>query len=839
MPYLYCMKLVLSIVLLCFSCLGIAQKKTAILTGKIVNENEDGIANASVVILGRANGVSTNDSGFFSIKVPAEKAFALVFSHIGYKEVQQNFLLSDKEKETITIRLEKAKQSGTDVTVTAQTRGDEVSLVKINPKMAFTIPTPLGGIESLLKVYVGSNNELTSQYNVRGGNYDENLIYVNDFEIFRPYLVSNGQQEGLSFINPQLTQNVYFQLGGFQAKYGDKMSSVLDIQYRKPKQFGGSVYISLLEQGFHVEGSSKKEKFTYLFGIRNRNNRNLLGSQETKGNYQPSSNDIQGLFTYTPTKKVQLELLANVSQTKFTLIPEFSQKTTSVFSPLFTANLGLDVYFEGQERDVYNTNMIGFAATVKPTKNLKLKFLASRFTDKEQENYDILGAYVFGERDFDKTKPTFGQIVNSLGVGTFQNYARNTLNIEVLNFSHKGSYDKGKHYLQWGLGVDANKIDDKINEWEMHDSAGYSLPFNPNVLQLKRVLKSKADFSFNRFTGYIQDNYSINDSLGLTAQAGIRFNYSGLNQQLIISPRVSLAWKPVKWNRNFIFKLAAGAYSQPPFYRELRRPDGSLNFALKAQQSYHFIAATDYNFQYQKRPYKFTAEVYYKALSNVVPYDIDNVRLRYFGENNAKAYATGAEFRFFGELVKDAESWVSIGFMKTREDLENDYYYNYKNAAGEIITSKTVDRTITDSVRQNIGWLRRPSDRLVTFGLFFSDYLATNKNLKVYLNTLTGTNMPYNLPNNPKYRNGLKIEPYLRVDIGFSALLLDAEKSKRRSHAPFKAFNNVWLSVEVFNLIDRRNQISYLFIKDYANNTFSIPNRLTPRLLNVKLLARF
>ncbi len=816
-----------------------AQKKFATITGKVVNENEDGLNKVSVIILGKTTGVSTNDSGIFSIKVPAEKAFALTFTYVGYREAKQNFLLAENEKENIIVKLDKDQKSSTAVTVTAQPRAGEVSLIKINPKNTFTIPSPTGGIEGLLKVYVGSNNELTSQYAVRGGNYDENLIYVNDFEVYRPYLVSNGQQEGLSFINPQLTQNVYFQLGGFQSKYGDKMSSVLDIQYKKPKQFGGSVYVSLLEQGVHIEGSAKKEKFTYLLGVRNRNNRNLLGSQETKGNYQPSSNDVQGLFTYSPNEKVQVEALANFSQTKFTLIPEFSQKTASVFSPLFTANLGLDIYFEGKEKDIYRTSMLGMATTIKPRKNLRLKFLASTFTDNEKENYDIIGAYIFGERDFDKTKPTFGQIINSLGVGAFQNFARNTLNINVTNFSHKGSYDKGKHYVQWGVGYDHNKIEDQINEWESFDSAGYNVPFNTNVLELKRVLKTKANFSFDRITGYVQDNYSINDSLGLTAQAGVRFNYNTLNNQFLVSPRVSLAWRPTRWDRNFIFKAAVGAYAQPPFYRELRRPNGSLNFNVKAQQSYHFITGADYNFQYRNRPFKFTAEAYYKAMSNVVPYDVDNVRIRYFGENNAKAYATGIEFRLFGELVKDAESWISLGIMKTREDIKNDFYYDYKNAAGEVINSKTEDRVVVDSIKQDIGWLRRPTDRLVTFGMYFSDYLATNKNLKVYLNMITGTNMPYNLPGNPKYRNALIVEPYLRVDIGFSALLIDAEKNNRRSHAPFRAFNNLWLSLEVFNLIDRRNQISFLFIKDYANNTFSIPNRLTPRLLNLKLFAKF
>jgi hypothetical protein len=820
-------------------CVGTqAQRTYAFISGRVLDENENAFKGVSVVVLGKQTGVNTNDSGYFKVKVPAGKALALVFSHAGYLETQLNFSLNENEEETVTVKMQKRVQNQGAVTVVGRTRNDEVSLVKINPKFAAVLPSTVGGIEGLLKVLVGSTNELSSQYSVRGGNYDENLIYVNDFEIFRPYLIRNGQQEGLSFINAEMTQNVYFQLGGFQSKYGDKMSSVLDIQYKKPKQFGGSVYISLLEQGVHLEGASKNEHFSWIAGVRNRSNRNLLGSQETKGNYVPASSDFQTLLTWTPNGKMQLEALANFSQTRFTLAPEFSQQSSAVFSPFFTANLGLDVYFEGQERDQYATKMLGLAATFKPKPNLKLKFLASQFRDDEQENYDITGAYLFGERDFDRTKPTFGQITNPLGVGAFQNYARNELNIAQYSFSHKGSYDKGKNYWQWGIGYDRNNTSDKLNEWELQDSAGYTLPFNPNLLRLQRVLKSKADFSFDRFTGYLQNNISINDSLGITMQAGVRFNYNTLNNEFLISPRVSMAWKP-RFNRNLLVKLAAGAYHQPPFYRELRNPQGQLNFDLKAQRSYQFIAAADYNFRSGNRPFKFTAEAYYKQMSNVVPYDIDNVRLRYFGTNNAKAYATGIEMRLFGELVKDAESWVSLGIMKTREDIEGDHYYLYKNAAGQVINAATDDRVPVDSNRVDVGWLRRPTDRTITFGLFFSDYLSTNKNLKVYINSIYGSNMPYNLPGSARYRNGLIIEPYLRVDLGFSALLLDGEKSRRRSHSPFKRFDNIWASFEVFNLIDRRNQISFLFIKDYANNTFSIPNRLTPRLVNLKLMARF
>lgn len=814
----------------CFSGRVVAQKKTAWVAGRVVGENEQPLDNVSVVILGRLKGVATSDSGTFRLRVPADKAFAIVFSYTGYKTEQRNFLLNENEEEHVVVRLERGTRELEPVVITDQRQRREAGLVVINPKNAINIPSPTGGIESLIKVFVGSNNELTSQYSVRGGNYDENLIYVNDFEVFRPYLVRSGQQEGLSFINPELARNVSFYNGGFQAKYGDKMSSVLDIQYKKPRQFGGSAYVGLLEQGLHLEGITKNNKFSYLIGVRNRSNRNLLKSQETQGNYVPSSSDLQALLTYQINAKNSLELLGNISQTKFTLIPEYSQLTSSVFSPYFSANLGLDIYFEGREEDRYRTNMVGLSLTQQPKKNLRLKWMLSRFENDEREGIDITGAYLFGEREFDKTKADFGLINNPLGAGLYQNFARNKLNIQVWNASHKGMLDKGKHYLQWGQSVERQSIDDKLHEWEYQDSAGYSLPYNPGSLTLNKVLNSKADFTITRLTGYFQDNIVLHDSMGVILQAGVRYNYNTLNNELLLSPRVGFSWKPAHWKRDIIFRGAAGIYNQPPFYRELRRYDGTVNKNLKAQKSWQIAGGFDYNFRSGNRPFRLTTEAYFKNMWDVVPYDIDNVRLRYFGENQAKAYAAGFETRLFGELVKDAESWISLGFMRTRENLKGDTYYDY-----------TIDSvgTVKDSTLKEAGRLRRPSDRLVTFGMFLQDYLSTNKNLKVYLNFLYGSNLPYNIANSVKYRNALIIDPYIRIDIGFSALLLDSEKSNRRSHSPFRNFENIWATLEVFNLIDRDNTISYMLIKDFSNTVFAMPNRLTPRLVNLKLIARF
>ena len=815
-----------------------SQTKSAWITGRVVDENDKPISRVSVVILGRQTGLTTSDSGTFRIKVPAGRSFALVFTYTGYNETQKNFYLSDGEEEKVTIQMERGSQTLQNVEVSSEKERTETGLVKINPKNAITLPSTIGGIEAVIKTLVGSNNELTSQYSVRGGNYDENLIYINDFEIFRPYLVRSGQQEGLSFINPELAKNVNFYTGGFQAKYGDKMSSVLDIQYKNPTGFGGSAYISLLEQGFHVEGAAKKGKISYLLGIRNRSNKNLLKSQETVGSYIPSSSDMQAFVTYKISNKLQLEFLGTYSVTKFTLFPESVQKTSSVFSPLFTANLGLDIAFEGQERDGYKTNLIGLSLVHTPSKRLRLKWMVSRFQNKENENFDIASTYLFGDRDFDNTSSTYGQIINPLGAGYYQNYGRNELNINVYNASLKGSYTAGKHVIQFGNSVEQTNITDKLREWEYRDSAGYSLPYNPAQLNLFSSINSTADLSIQKYSGYIQDNIRMGKSNTTTLQGGVRYNYNSLNKEFLISPRMQLSVKP-NWKKDVVLKLAAGAYQQPPFYRELRKYDGTLNMDVKAQKSYQVVAGMDYNFKgLGNRPFRITTEAYYKSMRSVDVYDIDNVKIRYAGNNNAKAYAAGFEARLFGELVKDAESWLSFGIMQTKENLDNDFYYQYKNAAGEIITSKSTDQVAVDSIKNNVGFVRRPTDRLITAGLYLEDYLTTNKNLKFHLNLLYGSNMSYNIPNSVKYRNALIIEPYIRVDAGFSAQLL-SEKSKRRSHSPFRSFENIWSSFEVFNLIDRRNIISFQLIKDFAGNIYSLPNRLTPRLVNLKIVGRF
>ena len=627
-----------------------------------------------------------------------------------------------------------------------------------------------------------------------------------------------------------MTRNVSFYTGGFQARYGDKMSSALDIQYRKPTEFGGSVYLGVLEQGLHLEGVGAQGRFTWLVGARNRTDAGLLGSQETKGTYAPSSSDLQALLTYQLNSRNRLELLGTLSQTRFHLIPQSEQLTSSIFSPYFTADLGLDISFQGQEKDAYQTNMLGLAYIQQINNNLRLKWMASTFEDKEQQNYDIIGAYLFGERDFDNSSATFGQIVNPLGAGTYQNFARDQLNITVWNLTHKGYLDLNHHFVQWGVSAERQTVNDHIDEWTYQDSAGYSIPYNPGVPDISDVAKATNNLGITRLTGFIQDNLLLRDSSsGLTLQGGLRYNYNTLNKEFLLSPRLGASWKPRGSTKDIVYHAALGIYDQPPFFREMVRYDGTLNTALKAQRSWQAVIGFDKNFKMGDRPFRFTTEAYYKGMTRVDPYDINNVHIQYWGLNDAKAYATGIEFRLFGQLVKDAESWVSMGFMRSMEKIDTSFY---------TYTLDSLNQPV-DSAKTQAGWVRRPTDRHLTFGLFLQEYLATNKNLKAFLNLLYGSNLPFNIPGDLRYRGDLIIDPYIRIDIGFSALLLDSEKSNRRSHNPFRNFDNIWATLEVFNLIDRANTISYMLIKDFANTTYAIPQRLTPRLLNLKLVGRF
>lgn len=775
------------------------------------------------------SGVMANDSGHFSMSIPANKNITLLFEYVGYKTEQQTFFLKANKEKNISVYLTSAEKELNEVQVTADAARKDIGTIQISADKAILNPSPVGGIEGLIKTYVGSNNELTSNYSVRGGNYDENLVYVNDYEIYRPFLISAAQQEGLSFINPFMVKNVKFFNGGFQAKYGDRMSSVLDVEYKRPQTSGGAAYISPLEQGLQLEGTGKKQKFTYLLGLRNRNNRNILQSQETTGNYIPASSDIQAFLSWHISQKWSLEFLGNYSDTKFTFFPQNRNLSANVLSPFYDENYSMHMQLEGSERDRYNTAFSGISAIQKVNKNLTLKWMFHYFRDNERENIDIKTQYAFGKPDRTSDEYTF----DTVSAGMFHQFARNRLQINLWAAQHRGYLTTKNHFIQWGISAEKQFIDDKINRWTYTDSLGYALPYSADKLLLNDVQLGAARLNVLRFSGFIQNNIRLRNNFILNI--GARINYNDLNKELVISPRAGLSYQP-NARRNIVLRASAGKYVQPAFYREMRSYEGTINTQIKAQKSWQSSLGVDYNFKMFSRPARWSTEAFYKYMYDVNPYDIDNVRVRYHGHNNAVAYAAGVETRLFGELVKDAESWISISLMQTKEKINGLSYTDYLNASGEVIYSGTADQNIADSIVREVGWVRRPTDRLLTFGMFFQDYLSFNKNFKVYLNTIYGTNMPYNIPGSTRYRNALIIPSYLRVDVGFSALLLSPEKI-RRSYSPFRNFKNIWATLEVFNLINKSNTISYQLVKDYNNTVFAMPNRLTPRLLNFKIVA--
>lgn len=798
------------------------QKPTATLSGKVFDDGNKPLSDVSVVVENFAGGTKTDENGNFNLKVPVAQIVTIVFSSIGYetKKIFKRFEKDEKMNYNVSLKKRSVELKGG--TVRSDKKRNEAGNVAISAKNYYVLPSVTGGIEGLLKIFLSNNNELTSQYNVRGGNFDENLVYINDFEVYRPFLTRSGQQEGLSAINADLVSGVNFSTGGFQSKYGDKMSSVLDITYKRPKAFAGSVTLSMLGASAHLEGTGIKNRLSYLIGARQKSNQYLLQAQQVKGIYNPSFTDVQGFVNYQFDTDWQIDAFVNYARNRFDFQPGESTQSFGLINKAFQ----LRTIFTGGEIDKFDSRFGGLSVTHTPNERLKLKLLASAFQTDEEETYDIQGEYLLGEIETDLGKDNFGEVKYALGTGVIHTFARNYLNVNVANIGHKGSYDAKRHFLQWGCNTEIVNIKDKLNEWERRDSAGFSQPASNTELFMARRYKSSQDFMYNRVSAYIQDNIAF-DSIDVVLTAGARVNYNFLNNELLISPRVQASWKP-EWKRDIIFRAASGIYSQPPFYREMRELDGDVNLNLRAQKSYHAVAGFDYNFKgLGDRPFKLTTEMYYKYMWDLVPYEYDNVRIRYFGRNNARGYAMGTEFRLYGDLVKDAESWISLGIMKTAENLYDD--------VGMKITNEGKDTTLFAP-----GYIPRPTDSRISFGLFFSDYLRRNKNFKVYINGLYSTGLPFGPPDNQRYGDTLRIPSYKRVDIGFAGLLLNGEKVERPRYSYFKNIKSMWLSFEVFNLLGIQNTLSYLWIQDQSSaRTYAVPNRLTARLLNVKLVTHF
>ena len=818
-------------------------QNTASVFGKITDGEGGPVEGVSISILGSSQALAiTSPTGEFNYTIPADKEVIIVFNHINYKQVQRTVKLAPSEKLNIGRAME-FKNIFDIVVVTDQNRFKE--LTRLDPINFTHIPTASEDFNAILFTLPGvsSRNELSSSYSVRGGNFDENLVYVNGIEVYRPFLTRSGQQEGLSFINADLVSSVLFSAGGFEAKYGDKMSSVLDVQYRRPRKFAGTVSGSLLGSNLHLEGASKNYRFTWLFGARYKTNKYLLGKTDSKGDYKPFFADLQLYTTYDLTTNWQLDFLGNFASNKYQFVP----KNRETDFGTVTQALRLKIYFDGQEIDQFNT-MMGALSTMYHSDNdkLNLKFIGSAFRSKESEAIDIQGQYFIGDLETDFGKPNFGDEIAERGIGTHIEHARTNLTAYVFSAEHKGSYTEGGKQVLWGVKYSNEMIADKLSEWNYVDSAGFSIPLtpapilNPQPIELQRVIKQKINISSNRISGYTEGIWSkeTKDTSLLSATIGIRANYWDLNNQALVGPRGTFGIKP-NWKSDFLFKFSSGYYYQPAFYRELRGPDGILNTNIKAQTSIHFVLTSDYNFRSWKRPFKFVAEAYYKYLDNLIPYEVDNVKITYSAKNNAKGYATGIDMKVNGEFVKGLESWASLSFMQTQEDIKDDYYYEYYNSSGEkIIPGYTTNSVKADSVRFNPGYLPRPTDQRVSFGLFFQDKMPKYPDLKMHLNLLFGTGVPFGPPGSQRYQQVLRMPSYRRVDIGFSYQALKETRTiKPKSVGRF--LKSVWISFEVFNLLGTNNTVSYIWVEDVTNRQYAVPNYLTQRQLNLRMIVKF
>ena len=818
---------------------GFAQKAT--IYGTISDSFNHPLFGASVSVFGKPIGTTTDEDGKYSLDIPVNISLKIIISFTGLSSDSIIVKLSEGERRILSKSLKENIFQMRDVTIEDRSFKSE-NIKTLNPKVVRYLPTPNQSVEDLLKTMPGvsSANELSSTYSVRGGNYDENLVYINDFEVYRPLLIRSGQQEGLSVINPDMVEGINFSAGGFDAIYGDKLSSVLDIKYRKPKTFAGSISASLLGASIEIEDRTKNQKIYYMLGLRQKSNKYLLNTFETKGEYNPSFTDIQLLTGYDFNEKFSLEIFSNYSRNRYNLVPE-SRETN--FGTINDAKR-FTVYFEGQEADRYETTTGALSFNYRPKQTLKLKFITSIYGTNEEENFDILGQYFLDQLEADLGKASFGDVAFNLGVGSFLNHARNRLQGKVYSAEHKGELIGERTLFQWGIKAQHEKIEDRLHEWYYNDSSGFSIPsyrdsINPQIV-LNDVVISKNTISSDRFSGYIQNTWQLTDTNKLILTTGIRANYWNLNKQIVVSPRASLTFKP-SWNRQLIFRTAGGFYYQPPFYRELRDLDGKIYLNTKAQKSIHAVIGGDYLFLALGREFKLTTEIFYKFLEELIPYKINDIRIRYLPNFTSKGYARGIDFRLFGDFVPGAESWVSLSFLQTEEDIKNDFYYRYFNEEGEeIISGFTFDKVVKDSIRVEPGYIPRPADQRVNFGLFFQDFLPKAPTYKMQLTMLFGTSLPFGPPGKDRYKDELRSPTSRRVDIGFSKQLIGEDVKKKPTSKFFRNVESLWIGLEVFNLLQVSNVASYTWITDVSNaRKYAVPNYLTARQLNLRISAKF
>lgn len=798
----------------------------ATLVGRVTIEGKPlQFVQVAAVSLDPVKSTVTAEDGTFSLTIPADSNVAIRIKYASLSQVDTTLRIAKGEALALTVDMRSNDRRLGPVTISGE-KTRNTTFTTINVERLESSVGPQEGVESLLKTLpdVSSNNEMSSQYSVRGGSFDENLVYINGVELYRPMLVRNGQQEGTSIINPDLVDRIDFSPGGFDATYGDRMASVLDITYGRHDGFEGRASASFLGASLSLRGTAG-DRIGYSLGLRRHSNRYLFRSLDTKGNYKTAYSDFQALVSYRINDNLDLRLLTILSHNVYGLIPE-SQTTT--FGGFMEA-MEFEVFYEGEESDSYRTSMVALTADWHPTETMKLQWTTSFQANNENENYDILSQFWLyelnlGAIDEDGNTERFDR-----GVGSFLEHARNRMQTNIFSTELKGQHYAELGNWYWGVKFQHEQVSDHMREWKWIDSAGYAMPTmypipgdstnTPHTPVLQLFCRSNHDVSTTRLNGYLQRNFDFYTSRGdlFRLVAGARMQWYDIlfedgdgmtNDGLLFSPRVSLNYKP-KWNHDMLFRLATGVYSQAPFYREYRRDDGTLNPSIKAQKSYQAVGTFDWNFHIGNSPFKFTADLYYKYIDDLVPYRIDNLRIRYDAHNNAVGYAAGLSLRLSGEVVEGLESWASLSLMKTQQDIEGDGY----------------------------GWLARPTDQRISFKVFFQDYVPNVPFWRMSLNFLVGSGMPFTSPQQKDFSNEHYYPAYFRVDWGNTVQL---SRFDRLKDSPlFRHIDDILLSFEVFNLFDYKNVVSYIWVADYNNQYYPVPNYLTSRQLNLKVTVLF
>ncbi|RZK43194.1 MAG: TonB-dependent receptor [Pedobacter sp.] len=784
------------------------------ITGIISDLDNKPLQQVTITVLGQRESTLTDVNGAYTIYSRTTN-FTLKYNLLGYQPTTVK--INEKAAGRIIRSLNLSPNVNELEQVNITNKQNQLSNSStINIADLSSLPSVSGNFETIIKTLPGvsTNNELSSMYSVRGGNFDENLTYVNDVEINKPILIRNGQQEGLSFINGDLVSRAKFSAGGFESRYGDKLSSVLDARYDRPDSNQFLVNLGFLGASLAMKKVSKRDFL--LIGLRYKNNAGVLSSQDNKGTYRPNFGDAQLLYQYDFSDKFNISILGNFNGGQFNLVPETRE---TLFGTQET-QLRLKIDYTGKEIDDYRTGGGAVTAMFSPKSNLIIKWITSYFDTRERERFDIDGRYLFDQLQTGFTNTGLKSVSINRGIGTYLNYARNSLNSKSLSTEIKTEQNLGNHVFSWGFRAERNTYEDRLSEYHLTDSAGYILPNNDKKFYLEQTINVANSLAINTYTAFVQDSYRLSDNTDL--QLGIRGNYNTLTEQLLLSPRMLLAYRPEQNNK--IIRFTAGIYQQAPSYRSIRAYDGILNLNQKAQRSYNFSGGLDYAFDGLGTRLKFSSEAYFKYSDRLIPYIFDNVRIKYLSTQMARGRTYGADFNIGGEFVKDLVSYFRLSIMSASQDIIGDSYVK-KDENG---VSKTYYP----------GYLKRPTDQRINFSAFFQDRLMKGDSYKVHLTMMYGSRLPVGAPLSERYTDDFNIPAYKRVDIGFSKDFLD-DNSLKKPRFLNRYFTSFITYLEVFNLLDINNTVSYLWLKDVDNVQYAIPNYLTGRQINLKLILKF